>query len=96
MSTRILMTSLLAFSLGSVVAIDKARSGEPDAAMAACEANPDCTHGYKDRSGRVRFALKSGGSITRFQCLEGGPCERLLPKGKRTAVADLPTLLSAK
>lgn len=94
MSSRMLMTSLLAFSLGSVVAIDKAQSDEIDAAIAACEANPNCTHGYKDRSGRVRFELHKDGLITRFQCPEDGQCEKLLPKGKRIAVADLATLLS--
>jgi hypothetical protein len=90
------MTSLLAFALGSVLAIEKARSGELDAAIAVCEANPHCTHGYKDRSGRVRFEIQRGVSITRFQCSEDGQCESLQPKGERIAVADLPTLLSAQ
>ena len=85
---------LFTFPLCSFPAINEARSDEVDVTIALCEAKPICTHGYRDRSGRVNFRIQKDSSVALIQCSHSGECVIIQPAGKREPVTNVTVFFS--
>jgi hypothetical protein len=92
MQTHVLIVSFLALSLNPAVA----RGDVLDVAAAACDGNPDCSHGDRDQNGQMRFRIMLEGMPVSLQCSLDGECVKILPRGKSARVSGATLLLTAK
>ena len=93
MKARLAAATLLALAAAPA---SSAWSDDLNAAIARCDANPQCSHDYRDRSGRMVFRIKDGDQVVVVQCGGDGGCAKILPRGRRIELSDAAALLSAQ
>lgn len=96
MKRNVVAIGLFTVSIFSTLAFKEAKSDELDEVVTLCKANPNCAHGTRDQNGKMLIYVNVDGMSISLSCSSDGECMRIIPKGKRIAVANEKLLVSAR
>lgn len=90
------LTVCLGMAACSGILVTQARSEGLETAIAVCKENPKCTYGALNSDGGLLFKLEIDGALKMLRCSGEGQCMRVMPRGQRSTVSDVESVLKAK
>ena len=97
MTIRTTTTALLTLLMAPIGFSSIAMSGELNAALQLCEANPLCTHASVDAKGGIAFKVRrANGTVARLYCAANGECNRVYPRSQIGSVEEASSVLALK